>query len=460
MGGFENDVMVAKNMNFDEAAAKPHNGIINAAGKLPIGTGNSSPIPEILAGSLTSPLGTLSIGYASPNITLDISGGAQAVEHLTGDTGGQLNPDASHNFNLFGQAAGSTTVFDTIGSGSTISFENRAWLSRYVVDTSTTVGTRGTYSTLQAAITQAIADGITGVGATIYIRNCTISETITFSTASAILYIIGTSAMGEQSSTNGPTFSGSFTNSGSGNITFANLNITGTLTNSSTGNITVNNSIVAATLVNSNASGNLNCTQCFCSSITGTLSGGQMSFTYCGMSGGTITLSNAASLAFLYSVFSGTIAGTTSGSVSFNNSYIPLAGNTLAAGTFINFNSTFGTSDYYGNSALTYQMSNSTAGNTYQAVRSAVSYVVIASQDYYIGITSTASARTVTLPSTNIIKNQSFIIKDESGAAGTNNISVTVNGGVKTIDGVTTYAITNNYGSIQVIYDGTNYFVI
>lgn len=69
MSGFENDVMVAKNMNFDEAAAKPHLGMINAAGKFPIGTGNTFPTPEILGGSLTSPNSSITFGYSSPNIT-------------------------------------------------------------------------------------------------------------------------------------------------------------------------------------------------------------------------------------------------------------------------------------------------------------------------------------------------------------------------------------------------------
>lgn len=87
MAGFENDVMVSKNINFDGFAAKPHLGIINAAGKLPIGTGNTSPTPEILAGSITSPLGTLTIGYSSPNITLDLAGGSAAIERIAVQTG-------------------------------------------------------------------------------------------------------------------------------------------------------------------------------------------------------------------------------------------------------------------------------------------------------------------------------------------------------------------------------------
>ncbi len=73
MAGFENDVVVGKNLNFDDDGAKPHLGIINAAGKFPIGTGNSSPTPEILGGSLTSPNNSIIFGYSSPNITATVN---------------------------------------------------------------------------------------------------------------------------------------------------------------------------------------------------------------------------------------------------------------------------------------------------------------------------------------------------------------------------------------------------
>lgn len=77
-------------------------------------------------------------------------------------------------------------------------------------------------------------------------------------------------------------------------------------------------------------------------------------------------------------------------------------------------------------------------------------------------VTNTSSARTVTLPSSgsNLAAGSIFFIKDESGAAGTNNITVSVNGGVKTIDGSTSYVINTNYGSLRVYYNGTNYFII
>lgn len=115
MAGFENDVMLGKNLNFDPVAPKPHLGIINAAGKIPIGTGNVQPIPEILGGSITSPDGSLTIGYSSPNITIVANSGVVG-ETITGNTGGPLSPTAG-NWNILGT---STNGIQTSGSGSTL----------------------------------------------------------------------------------------------------------------------------------------------------------------------------------------------------------------------------------------------------------------------------------------------------------------------------------------------------
>src|SRR5690349_13327388 len=115
MASFENSVVVAKNLNFDMDAPKPHLGIINAAGKLPIGTGNTFPTPEILAGSLTSPNGSIIIGYSTPNITL-IAGGAIATTY-TGNTG--VAVPAANNLNILGATvAAGTSPLVTAASGS------------------------------------------------------------------------------------------------------------------------------------------------------------------------------------------------------------------------------------------------------------------------------------------------------------------------------------------------------
>jgi len=119
------------------------------------------------------------------NTTISLSGGGVAVQHLTGDSGGQLNPDGSNNFNLLGQQAGSVAVMDTIGSGSTIKFEDRTWISSLVVDPSSTVGLRGTFTTVQAAITAASA------GQTIYIRPGAYHENLTMKAGITLVAMIG-----------------------------------------------------------------------------------------------------------------------------------------------------------------------------------------------------------------------------------------------------------------------------
>lgn len=92
-------------------------------------------------------------------------------------------------------------------------------------------------------------------------------------------------------------------------------------------------------------------------------------------------------------------------------------------------------------------------------IRSVAGNITGANTDYCLNVTSTASARTVTVPNA-ANSNQVFIIKDGSGGAATNNITVTTPGGTKTFDGATSYVINTNYGSVTLMYDGTNYLII
>jgi len=102
------------NMSFD---GTERGGKMTTNGQLWIGSTASR---HVKLGNITSPLGTLTIGYSSPNITIEVAGGASAVEHLTGDTGGQLNPTAN-NFNIFGSVIGpGTSPLQVNGSGSTL----------------------------------------------------------------------------------------------------------------------------------------------------------------------------------------------------------------------------------------------------------------------------------------------------------------------------------------------------
>jgi hypothetical protein len=85
-------------------------------------------------------------------------------------------------------------------------------------------------------------------------------------------------------------------------------------------------------------------------------------------------------------------------------------------------------------------------------------YTAIAS-DYLIAYTSLSTGRTVTLPAASTMTNKSIVIKDESGNAGANNITIDGNGS-ETIDGSATKAINANFGSITIYSNGSNWFVI
>ena len=68
-----------------------------------------------------------------------------------------------------------------------------------------------------------------------------------------------------------------------------------------------------------------------------------------------------------------------------------------------------------------------------------------------------AGACTITLPTPKL--GRQLKIKDISGAASTNNITVSHHGS-ENIDGSGTYVLNLNYAGIELVSDGTNWFVI
>lgn len=73
-----------------------------------------------------------------------------------------------------------------------------------------------------------------------------------------------------------------------------------------------------------------------------------------------------------------------------------------------------------------------------------------------VAVTDTSAPRAITLSNTDKVAGRLITIKDESGGAQTNAITITPQAG--TIDGQASFTINQNYGSVDVYSDGTNWF--
>ena len=92
-----------------------------------------------------------------------------------------------------------------------------------------------------------------------------------------------------------------------------------------------------------------------------------------------------------------------------------------------------------------------------QAVASAWT---ITKDQYYIGVNTSGGSYTLTLPAASTLANgQCFIIKDETGNAATNNITVDC-GDADTIDGENTVILNASYASITIFTNGSNKYFI
>ena len=82
--------------------------------------------------------------------------------------------------------------------------------------------------------------------------------------------------------------------------------------------------------------------------------------------------------------------------------------------------------------------------------------------DEIVFVDTTSSAITITLGTSTVLAGKTILIKDVAGNAAINNIGVVGQGG-ETIDGinnVATNVIDVNYGSVKLVSDGSNWFII
>jgi hypothetical protein len=371
------------------------------------------------------------------------------------------------------------------GSG-TLSFENRTWSTPYVVDSNTTVGQRGTFSTIQAAITACFSDGnasgsvigfikIRGKAAQ-YVENLVfpasalfylegdLPTTPTFTSADTIIQGIHT-----MSASSGIYAKNIYFNSNSS--TLSAFNFTNTTSVASFYNCAVSFSNTGATVNLEGCVIPISITQsggaltAFNTQLVNpmTISGGTQLFNQCQIAG--IVLSGSSAPICINcntpsngSSWSGSTSGTPVVLGSEMGSTYGYTGNILVGNLSEYTGVTSG--DFFG-SGITQSLARSTQGNV-RVIRTLTSSATVSPHDYYIGVTSTSTVVTLTLPNTAAAnlrpyKGQVFFFQDQSGAASANNIIITPNGG--TINGLSSVSINQNFGFIELTYDGTNYFV-
>ncbi len=81
---------------------------------------------------------------------------------------------------------------------------------------------------------------------------------------------------------------------------------------------------------------------------------------------------------------------------------------------------------------------------------------VFGENESIVGVTDTTVPRTITLATAAVVEGKLLDIKDESGAAATNNIIIDTEGS-ETIDGLVSISITKNFGAVRLYVNGPNW---
>ncbi len=369
-----------------------------------------------------------------------------------------------------------------IAGDSSTRFVNNAWETPYIVDPSNVVGLKGTFQTVQDAVTAAFANGDASTTrfATIIIRNVaagSISENIIFPVAkfhikgliegsvrvSQPTYITGkqTIPAGSQvifeniglNALSGSVLdhSGSaiFLNSWTTQIDQTRINTSLFFYNSSIGSFNVSNGTFEAYSTEISRDGN---------SVLSTTS--LFTLRDCVGSGSVYKLSlNGASSGIIDDCNRMIIDGNTAGNISIDSTSISESINLPNANVL--YSSIFCESDkqvlsIFSSTTLKIQLRGASKGNlVFRKIISANSYTVLAT-DQFLEF-SNGNVVSVDIVASPLIKNQEFYIVDSSGNRRVNALTITAGVG-RTINGSPTLVMRQNYGFVRLVWDGNNNF--
>lgn len=118
-------------------------------------------------------------------------------------------------------------------------------------------------------------------------------------------------------------------------------------------------------------------------------------------------------------------------------------------------------SDLTGSSNLTFQNDVlSVGGGLTLNRRYTDSSITVSVTDYYVGVGTVSNPVVLTLPDAALMGNgQTYVVKDEGGAAHSNNITITAHGS-QTIDNQNSIVLESPYASIQLYCNGSDKYFI
>ena len=111
-----------------------------------------------------------------------------------------------------------------------------------------------------------------------------------------------------------------------------------------------------------------------------------------------------------------------------------------------------------GHNSITIAANTGAIVYNYVSTNDAASPYTVAATNYYIGVDSSAGVVSILLPNAPTT-GRAIVVKDKTGSAATNNITITTVGGAVLIDGATSFVMNTNYEAVSVLFNGVSWEV-